>query len=136
VREYSFLRGMAIEKVFEMSIISVDMKNLAVANALALNNHAIEAIASGASALERSAEYAKNLPQTGERVLLLPADENLPGGAAKTAVDLGFRTERFKERSIEELLKRLQALAKDPNQRKARLGKSRSEPGRETPCSS
>jgi len=111
VREYSFLRGMAIEKVFEMSIISVDMKNLAVANALALNNHAIEAIASGASALERSAEYAKNLPQTGERVLLLPADENLPGGAAKTAVDLGFRTERFKERSIEELLKRLQALA-------------------------
>jgi spiro-SPASM protein len=94
---------LAIEKVFEMSIISVDMKNLAVANALAVNSYALQPIGGGENALRRVREYARRLPAM-ERCLLL-----LPEGADLDAQDLGFDAAIVKADGIEELLRSLQS---------------------------
>jgi spiro-SPASM protein len=102
---------LAIEKVFEMSIISVDMKNLAVANALALNAHALEAIPPGESALKRVGRYARELPGVDRTVLLLPGGDSAPQGAEADAKELGFQIQILKGNSIGELLRTLQSLA-------------------------
>jgi spiro-SPASM protein len=129
---------MAIEKVFEMSIISVDMKNLAVANGLSLRSHALEAIPPGQSALKRVGEYARSLPAVDRPVLLLPrggsssaaqrgtgrgsrpegrpgspgpSAQRLPDGVKAAAQDIGFRVEQLNGESAVELLRCLQSLA-------------------------
>jgi spiro-SPASM protein len=102
---------LAIEKVFEMSIISVDMKNLAVANAMALNALALEAIPPGESALKRVARYARELPGVDRTVVLLADGDSRPAGLEAAATELGFDSQTLKGDSITELLRTLQSLA-------------------------
>ncbi|UCF99073.1 MAG: spiro-SPASM protein [Spirochaetaceae bacterium] len=90
-----------------MSIISVDMKNLAVANALALNPYALEAIAGGATAMQRVREYAGRLPGVEHCLLLLPEDADMD------LEDLGFDIRRVKAGGIVELLRSLQDAGSD-----------------------
>lgn len=94
-----------------MSIISVDMKNLAVANALALNAHALEAIPPGESALKRVGRYARELPGVHRTVLLLADGDSSPAGLEAAAKGLGFDLQSLKGDSIAELLRTLQSLA-------------------------
>jgi spiro-SPASM protein len=95
---------MAIEKVRGMSIISSDMKNLAVANALAVGPYALEALAGGGSALQRIGEYARGLPGVKRRVLLTGADQQL-------AAPEGFTVAPLRDSSLTGLLEKLQELA-------------------------
>jgi spiro-SPASM protein len=76
---------MAIEKVFHMSIITVDMKNLAVINAVASTPLAERALPDGSTALQRVAAYARGLPGVERAFLLLPESTLAPRGAASRA---------------------------------------------------
>jgi spiro-SPASM protein len=78
------------------------MKNLAVANALALNDYALKAISSGENSLKRVRQYAAQLPDV-ERCLLL-----LPEGRSLDVRDLGFEIQVVKTDEIAELLRSLQ----------------------------
>jgi len=94
-----------------MSIISVDMKNLAVANGLALNALALEAIPPGESALKRVGRYARELPGVDRTVLLLAGGDCAPAGLGADAKELGFELQSLKSVSITALLRLLQSLA-------------------------
>ncbi len=87
------------------------MKNLAVANALALNAHALEAIPPGENALKRVGRYARELPGVERSVLLLPGGDSAPRGVEADAKELGFQIQILKGGSIAELLRTLQSLA-------------------------
>jgi len=87
-----------------MSIIASDMKNLAVANALALGAHALQPLAGGGSSLERVLEYARALPGVERRVLLLRPGQELP-------VPEGFSAGRLPEPTLAGLLRMLEELA-------------------------
>ena len=92
---------MTIEKVFEMSIISVDMKNLAVANALALNAYALQSIDGGENALQRVRGFAGKLPGVERCLLLVSENGNLD------VQDLGFDILVVKGEGIGDLLRSL-----------------------------
>jgi spiro-SPASM protein len=86
------------------------MKNLAVANALALSPHAFLPIAGGGSAVERAGEYAARLPGVEKVFFLVP--EGFEQGAGRTLP----RGERFAlvplpGLELPGLLERLQKLA-------------------------
>jgi spiro-SPASM protein len=85
-----------------MSIIAVDMNNLAVANGLSLSAYSRRALPDGRSALERAAAYARSLPAVAKAVILLPPDAQAPEG---------FEPVRLGSASAVELLDRLAALA-------------------------
>ncbi len=87
------------------------MKNLAVANALVLNAHALEAIPPGESALKRVGRYARELPGVDRTVLLLAGGDSWPKGVEAAAKEIGFDPQTLKGDSIAELLRALQSLA-------------------------
>jgi len=87
------------------------MKNLAVANALALNAHALEAIPPGQSALKRVGRYARELPGVDRAVLLLAAGDSSPPGVEAAAKELGLDPQTLKGDSVAELLRTLESLA-------------------------
>jgi spiro-SPASM protein len=78
------------------------MKNLAVANALALNNYAQQPVVGQQNSLQRVREYASQLPGV-ERCLFL-----LPEGADAEVADLGFEILRVKADGAADLLRTLQ----------------------------
>jgi spiro-SPASM protein len=80
------------------------MKNLAVANALAVGPHALEPLAGGGSAFQRIGQYARGLPGVERRVLLA-------GEGQELAAPEGFTVERLGDPSLAGLLGKLQELA-------------------------
>jgi spiro-SPASM protein len=83
------------------------MKNLAVANALALNEYAQQPVAGQKNSLQRVREYASRLPGV-ERCLLL-----LPEGGDIEAADPGFEVRRVKAEGAADLLRTLQKALSD-----------------------
>lgn len=79
------------------------MKNLAVANALALNDYALRPVVNGQNSLKRIRHYASQLPGV-RRCLLL-----LPEGVDVEVADLGFDIRRLKTEGVADLLRTLQS---------------------------
>jgi spiro-SPASM protein len=79
------------------------MKNLAAANALALNEYALQSVTDGESSLERVRQYASQLPGVERCLLLLPEDGQLQ------IPDLGFEIRRLQEEGVDGLLSTLQS---------------------------
>jgi spiro-SPASM protein len=79
------------------------MNNLAVANALALNDYALKPLAGAAHSLTRVREYASRLPGVDRCLLLLPegADPRLP--------EHGFEVRTVKGEGLADLLRCLQS---------------------------
>ncbi len=78
------------------------MNNLAVANALALNDYILQSVVDGQNSLERIRHYASQLPGV-KRCLLL-----LPEGADVEVAGLDFEIRHLKTEGVVELLRSLQ----------------------------
>jgi spiro-SPASM protein len=79
------------------------MNNLAVANALALNDYALQPVVDGATSLERVRQYASGLPGVKRCLLLVPEGGQIAISAA------GFEIRRVKGEGVAELLRTLRS---------------------------
>ena len=82
------------------------MKNLAVANALALNDYARQSLVGGENSLKRVREYAARLPGVERCLLLLPEGDAPEGGYLQTP-EPGFDILRLKADGAAGLLRTL-----------------------------
>ena len=79
------------------------MNNLAVANALALKDYALQTVVEGENSLERVRQYAAGLPGVKRCLLLIPEGGQLEVPAA------GFQIRHVKGEGVAELLRTLQS---------------------------
>jgi spiro-SPASM protein len=88
------VRG-SIEKVPQMSIIALGMKNLAVANGLTLCDYSSQKLPGGGDSPERALAFARRLPGVEKALLLLDAEARCPAG---------FEAVRLQGRSAADLI--------------------------------
>jgi spiro-SPASM protein len=81
------------------------MNNLAVANALALNEYSLQPVVDGANSLERVRQYASGLPGVKKCLLLVPE------GGKFEIPDAGFEFRTVKGEGVADLLRTLQGEA-------------------------
>jgi spiro-SPASM protein len=91
-----------IEKLSQMSIIAVEMKNVAVANGLTLGQYSRQELPGGGHTLARVLDFARRLPGVEQPAVLL---------AGQAACPDGFQPVRLQDGSAAELLAALARLA-------------------------